>query len=55
MGLNQQKGQSAFLAPDIVEAIVRGNHPPDLTAQTLITRRTDLPLQWEAQKTALQC
>ena len=27
----------AFLAPEIVEAIIRGNHPPDLTAQTLIT------------------
>jgi len=44
----------AFLAPEIVEAIIQGNHPPDLTAQTLITRRVDLPLQWQAQKTALQ-
>jgi site-specific DNA recombinase len=43
----------AFLAPDIVEAIIQGNHPPDLTAQTLITRRIELPLQWEAQKPAL--
>jgi hypothetical protein len=43
----------AFLAPDIVEAIIQGNHPPELTAQTLITRRTNLPLQWHAQKTAL--
>jgi site-specific DNA recombinase len=25
----------AFLAPDIVEAIVPGNHPPELTAQAL--------------------
>ena len=44
----------AFLAPDIVEAIIQGNHPPELTAQTLITRRIDLPLQWQAQKTALE-
>jgi hypothetical protein len=43
-----------FLAPEIVEAIIQGNHSPDLTAQTLITRRVDLPLQWQAQKTALQ-
>jgi hypothetical protein len=44
----------AFLAPEIVEAIIEGNHPPDLTAQTLITRRIELPLSWQAQKTALQ-
>jgi hypothetical protein len=44
----------AFLAPDIVEAIIQGNHPPELTAQTLITRRIDLPLEWQAQKTALE-
>src|SRR5450631_4114792 len=44
----------AFLAPEIVEAIVQGNHPPDLTAQTLITRRVDLPLEWQAQMIALQ-
>jgi hypothetical protein len=29
----------AFLAPEIVEAIIQGSHPSDLTAQTLITRR----------------
>jgi site-specific DNA recombinase len=29
----------AFLAPEMVEAIIQSNHPPDLTAQTLITRR----------------
>jgi site-specific DNA recombinase len=44
----------AFLAPEIVEAIIQGSQPSDLTAQTLITRRIDLPLQWQAQKTALQ-
>ena len=44
----------AFLAPEIVEAIVQGNHPRGLTAQALITRRIDLPLCWQAQKAALQ-
>ena len=44
----------AFLAPDIVEAIIQVNHPPELPAQTLITRRIHLPLQWQAQKTTLQ-
>jgi site-specific DNA recombinase len=44
----------AFLAPEIVEAIAQGSHPSELTAQTLITRRIELPLQWQAQKTALQ-
>ena len=34
----------AFLAPEIVEAIVQGNHPPNLTAQDLITRRIDLKM-----------
>jgi len=29
------------------------NHPTDLTAQALITRRVELPLDWRAQKTAL--
>jgi site-specific DNA recombinase len=44
----------AFLVPEIVEGIIQGNHPADLTAQSLITRRIDLPLEWQAQKTALQ-
>jgi DNA invertase Pin-like site-specific DNA recombinase len=42
----------AFLAPEIVEAIVRGTQPPDLTAKKLV-RRTDLPLDWQAQREAL--
>jgi hypothetical protein len=44
----------AFLARISSKRSSRGNHSPDLTAQTLITRRIDLPLQWRAQKTALQ-
>jgi site-specific DNA recombinase len=42
----------AFLAPDIIEAIVNGTQPADLTAKKLITR-VDLPLDWHAQKRAL--
>jgi site-specific DNA recombinase len=43
----------AFLAPEIVEAIADGDPPPDLTAQALITRRIELPAEWEAQQTVL--
>src|SRR5208337_3550931 len=39
----------AFLAPAIVEAICAGQRPADLTAEKL-TRRMDLPLDWEAQE-----
>ena len=42
----------AFLAPEIVEAIVRGAQPADLTATKLV-RGIDLPLDWQAQKQAL--
>jgi site-specific DNA recombinase len=42
----------AFLAPDIVEAILAGRQPPDLTAQYL--KRLDvLPLDWSEQRKAL--
>jgi site-specific DNA recombinase len=42
----------AFLAPEIVEAIVAGNQPPELTAEAL-AERIDLPLLWTAQEQAL--
>ncbi len=38
----------AYLAPDIVTAILDGRQPPGLTANTLM-RNTRLPLRWEAQ------
>ena len=38
----------AYLAPDIVTAIVDGRQPPGLTANTLM-KNTRLPLRWEAQ------
>ncbi|HLO79246.1 MAG TPA: recombinase family protein [Magnetospirillum sp.] len=42
----------AFLAPDIVEAIVAGTHPADLTAEALV-KHIELPLQWDQQKAVL--
>jgi hypothetical protein len=43
----------ACLAPTIVEAILAGRHPVDLTAQDLITL-PDLPIEWSGQKAALE-
>lgn len=42
----------AFLAPDIVEAIVSGRQPAELTAHKLI-RQIDLPVDWAAQRQIL--
>jgi hypothetical protein len=42
----------AFLAPDIVVAILEGTQPVDLTAEKLV-KRTDLPLDWALQKELL--
>jgi len=42
----------AFLAPEIVNAIASGTHPAELTANKLV-RKTDLPIEWQAQKRAL--
>ncbi len=41
-----------FLAPRVVEAIVEGRQPPELTVIAL-TRRIDLSLRWSAQEQAL--
>jgi site-specific DNA recombinase len=41
-----------FLSPRIVEAIVEGRQPPDLTVIGL-TRRVDLPQLWSAQEQAV--
>ena len=42
----------AFLSPRIVEAIVAGHQPPELTAKAL-TERIELPLLWSEQERAL--
>jgi site-specific DNA recombinase len=41
-----------FLSPRIVEAILEGRQPPDLTVIGL-TRRIDLPLLWSVQERAI--
>jgi site-specific DNA recombinase len=42
----------AFLAPDIITAILNGRHPPQLTANRLMDD-TRLPLNWTAQRERL--
>ena len=42
----------AFLAPDIVEAILDGRQPAELTAKQLLLRE-DLPLEWREQRRRL--
>ena len=44
----------AFLAPEIVEQIVNGCQPPELTAQSLLDNADRLPLVWEAQHKVLR-
>ena len=41
-----------YLAPDIVAAILDGEHPVDLTANKLMAD-TRFPLDWRAQRAAL--
>ena len=42
----------AFLAPDIVQAILKGNQPAHLSTHALI-RHTNIPLDWDAQRKLL--
>ena len=44
----------ALLAPEIIEAIVAGRQPPQVTTKDLIARAGQLPLQWSKQATAWQ-
>ena len=44
----------AFLAPDIVQRIAAGDHPPQLSAERLM-RMGALPIDWAAQRMALGC
>ena len=43
----------AWLAPDIVEAIVNGRQPPRLTATELFRLAGHLPLGWPQQRTLI--
>ena len=42
----------AFLAPDIIESIIAGRQPADLSVERL-TKRIDLPLDWAQQRQLL--
>jgi hypothetical protein len=42
----------AYLAPDIIEAIVSGRQPVELSAQSLLYRH-DLALDWAKQREQL--
>ena len=42
----------AFLSPDIVEAILDGRHPVEVTAERL-TLREEIPLDWREQRRKL--
>jgi site-specific DNA recombinase len=42
----------AFLAPDIIESIMAGQQPADLSAEKLI-KRVDLPSDWAQQRQLL--
>ena len=42
----------AFLAPDIIEAILQGRQPRNLTFRWM-KRLTELPLSWEKQRQVL--
>jgi site-specific DNA recombinase len=44
----------AFLAPEILEQIVHGCQPPELSAEALLKERTQLPLAWESQHKLLR-
>ena len=42
----------AYLAPDIIEAIIARRQPPELTANKLV-RVKNLPIDWAGQREAL--
>jgi len=44
--------QLAYLAPDIIESIVSGRQPPELTARALLGMH-DLPMDWLGQRQKL--
>ena len=39
-----------LLAPEMVDEIAEGSQALELTTQALLTRKTELPLSWQAQK-----
>src|SRR3984957_13404506 len=51
-GYVERLARLAFVAPAIVEAICQGQHPAELSAETLLNR-VNLPLAWSEQRNAL--
>jgi site-specific DNA recombinase len=49
---DERVARLAFLAPDIVAAILDGGQPPELTSRRLM-RLAAIPLDWKAQRKAL--
>ena len=43
----------AFLAPDITQAIIDGTQPASLSADYLVQRSGELPIDWDRQRAAL--
>jgi hypothetical protein len=43
----------ASLSPRVIEGILEGTQPPDLTTEALI-KRIDLPIEWVAQERLLR-
>jgi site-specific DNA recombinase len=43
----------ALLAPTIVQLIGEGHQPVEVTAESLVRRRSELPLSWVAQRKLL--
>ena len=43
----------AFLAPDVVEQIVDGIQPPELTTKRILQKSVRLPLDWYTQRSHL--
>lgn len=48
----ERTARLAYLAPDIVRAIIDGRHPKVLTARTL-ARLGSLPMEWAEQRVIL--
>lgn len=48
----ERMARLAFLAPDIVAAILEGRQPPSLTSRRLL-KYTSVPLDWKGQRKAL--
>ena len=44
----------SYLAPQIIDEILGGRQPPELSAKRLLRTSNTLPLEWSAQRAHLQ-